>query len=62
MLHTGYKSALVTESTVTAYTNVSGNSLSKHFNAKNIANDLLCFPLNVRMDKGDVVVTCNDIA
>jgi hypothetical protein len=62
MIHGSYESTLVTEGTVTSHTNISSNSLSKHFHTKNIPNNLLRLPLNVGMYEGYIVIARDDIA
>jgi hypothetical protein len=57
-----YKSALVAEGTITSYTYVPSNSLSEYFDTKNIPNDLLRLPLNVRVNQRNIVIASDDIA
>ena len=57
-----YNAALVGEAHVASYQDVVGDSLSENFYTQDIGNDLFRLPLDVRVDKCNVVIRTNDVA
>lgn len=57
-----YNAALVGEAHVASNQDVVGNSLSENFYTQDIRHDLFCLPLDVRVDKCNMVIRTDNIA
>jgi hypothetical protein len=56
------ESTLVRDDAITPYKNVVCNRLPKHFDLEDVRDDLLRLSINVWVNEGDVVVTCNHVS
>jgi hypothetical protein len=57
-----YKSSLICDRTIASDEDVVCNGLSEDLDFEDVCDDLLCLAVNVRVDEGDIVVACYDIA
>lgn len=57
-----HKATLVGDGTVASDKHVIGDGLAEDLDLKHICDDFFCFPINVGVHKGDVVVACDDIS
>lgn len=57
-----YKPTLVRNCTITTNEDVIGNRLSEDFDLEHIRDDFFCFPIDIWMHEGNIVVACNDVS
>lgn len=57
-----HQASLIGDGTVASDEHVIGDGLAENFDLEHIGDDLFCFPIHVRVDKGDIVVARDDVS
>lgn len=57
-----YEATLVRDRAITPDEHVVCYRLPEHLDFEDVSDDLLGFTVNIWVDKGDIVVACNDVS
>jgi len=57
-----YEATLIRDRAITSNKNIVGDRLSENFYFENIGDNFFGFPVDIGVDKGNVVVACDNIS